>query len=46
MIKKVANYINQPYEINMSELKAMIESYIDHNNIKACTSIGINQSLS
>ena len=34
MIKKVADYINQPDDINMSELKAMIESYRDYHSIK------------
>ena len=46
MIKKVANYINQPDDINMSELKAMIESYRNYYDIKAHISIGINQELS
>ena len=35
MIKKVANYINEPDDTNMSELKAMIESYRDHYDIKS-----------
>lgn len=34
MIRKVADYINQPDDINMSELKAMIESYRNHSDIK------------
>lgn len=34
MIRKVADYINQPDDINMSELKAMIESYRDYHDIK------------
>ena len=34
MIRKVADYINQPDDINMSELKAMIESYRQHSDIK------------
>ena len=34
MIRKVADYINEPDDINMSELKAIIESYRDYYNIK------------
>ena len=34
MIRKVADYINQPDDITMSEFKAMIESYSNHYNIK------------
>ncbi len=34
MIRKVANYINEPDDITMSELKAMIESYRNYHNIK------------
>jgi hypothetical protein len=34
MIKKVADYINQPDDINMPELRAMIESYRGYSNIK------------
>jgi len=34
MIRKVAEYINEPDDINMSELKAMIESYRSYHNIK------------
>ncbi len=34
MIRKVADYINQPDDINMSELKAMIESYRDYYDLK------------
>lgn len=34
IIRKVADYINQPDDINMSELKAMIESYRSHYDIK------------
>lgn len=33
MIRKVADYINNPDEITMSELKALIESYKSHNDI-------------
>lgn len=38
MIRKVADYINQPDDINMSELKAMIESYRDYHDIKRVVS--------
>lgn len=34
MIKKVAEYINQPDDTNMSELKAVIESYRDYSDMK------------
>ena len=34
MIRKVADYINEPDDINMSELKAMIESYRDYHDFK------------
>lgn len=34
MIRKVADYINKPDDINMSELKAMIESYKSYSEIK------------
>jgi len=39
MIRKVADYINQPDDINMSELKAMIESYRNYYNIKEIISV-------
>lgn len=42
MIRKVAEYINQPDDINMSELKAMIESYRDYNDIKGVVSTNFN----
>lgn len=35
MIRKVADYINQPDDVNMSELKAMIESYRNYHDIKS-----------
>lgn len=38
MIRKVADYINQPDDITMSELKAMIESYRRFHNIKELVS--------
>lgn len=38
MIRKVADYINQPDDITMSELKAMIESYRSFYNIKELVS--------
>ena len=34
MMRKVADYINQPDDVTMSELKAMIESYRSYYNIK------------
>lgn len=34
MIRKVADYINQPDDINMSELKAMIEGYRSYHEIR------------
>ena len=34
MIRKVADYINEPDDINISELTAMIESYRNYYNIK------------
>jgi len=34
MIRKVADYINEPDDITMSELKAMIDSYRNYYNIK------------
>ena len=43
MIRKVADYVNQPDDINMSELKAMIESYRNFYNIKELVSKEINQ---
>lgn len=43
MIRKVADYVNQPNDINMSELKAMIESYRNFYNIKELVSKNINQ---
>ena len=46
MIRKVADYINEPDDLNMSELKAMIESYRDYHNIQNYISSGFNQSHS
>ena len=34
MIKKVAEYINQPDDTNMSELKTVIENYRDYSDMK------------
>ncbi len=34
MIRKVAEYINQPDDINKSELNAMIERYQDYSDIR------------
>lgn len=42
MIRKVADYVNQPDDINMSELKAMIESYRDYHSIKGCVTVNTN----
>ena len=42
MIRKVADYINQPDDMNMSELKAMIESYRDYHNIRGYISNNFN----
>ena len=46
MVKKVADYINKLADLNMSELKAMVESYRDHHNIQNYISSGFNQSQS
>lgn len=43
MIRKVADYVNQPDDINMSELKAMIESYRNFYNINELVSKNVNQ---
>lgn len=42
IIRKVADYINQPDDINMSELKAMIESYRNYHDIKGVVSTNLN----
>ena len=42
MIRKVADYVNQPDDINMSELKAMIESYRDYHSIKSYVTTNTN----
>lgn len=42
MIRKVANYINEPNDITMSELKAMIESYRNHADIKSYITQNLN----
>lgn len=34
MVKQVTDYINEPADLNMSELKAMVESYRDYHNIQ------------
>lgn len=34
MIRKVADYINQPDDINMSELKALIERYRVYHDLQ------------
>lgn len=46
MIRKVADYINEPDDLNMSELKAMIESYRDYHNIQNYISSGLKPSHS
>ena len=42
MIRKVADYINEPDDVNMSELKAMIESYRDYHNLKGSIAISFS----
>lgn len=42
MIRKVADYINEPDDITMSELKAMIESYRDYHDIKGYVASNFN----
>lgn len=42
IIRKVADYINEPDDITMSELKAMIESYRDYHNIKGYVASNFN----
>lgn len=42
MIRKVADYINEPDDINMSELKAMIESYRNYHDLKGYISTSFN----
>ena len=39
MIRKVAEYINEPDDITMSELKAMIESYRNYYHIQQLISV-------
>ena len=46
MIRKVADYINEPDDVNMSELKAMIDSYRNYHNIKQIISTTIQQEAS
>ena len=46
MIRKVADYINEPDDVTMSELKAMIESYRNYHNIKQIISTTIQQEAS
>lgn len=45
MIRKVADYINHPDDVNMSELKAMIESYRNFCNIKEIVSTNKQESF-
>jgi len=42
MIRKVADYINEPDDITMSELKAMIESYRNYHDIKGYVAFNFN----
>lgn len=46
MFRKVADFINEPDDVNMSELKAMIESYRNYHNIKQVISNSIQQEAS
>ena len=43
MMRKVADYINKPDDITMSELKAMIEGYRNYYNIKEIISTNSSQ---
>lgn len=42
MIRKVADYINEPNDTTMSELKTMIESYKNYSDIKSHISSNLN----
>ena len=42
LIRKTADYINQPDDINISELKALIDSYREYNEIKGYMSNNFN----
>ena len=44
MMRKVADYIHQPDDVTMSELKAMIESYRSYYNIKQVISNNSSQA--
>ncbi len=35
IIKKVADYVNQPDDVNMAELKIMIEDYRTYHDIRS-----------
>ncbi|MDH5394913.1 MAG: hypothetical protein OEW97_01450 [Gammaproteobacteria bacterium] len=35
MMRKMAEFVNQPSDYNMAELKAMVENYKTYNDIKA-----------
>ena len=45
MIRKVADYINQPDDVSMSELKAMIESYRNFYNIREVIAANQQEAL-
>ncbi len=46
MIRKIADYINQPDDINKSELNAMIESYQNYHELRSHIQPGQQQHLS
>ena len=46
MIRKVAEYLNEPDDLTHSELKAMIESYRNYYDIKELISNPIRQEAS
>lgn len=46
MMRKVAEYINKPDDITMSELTALIEGYRNYYNIKELISTSIEQEAS
>ena len=46
MMRKVADYLNKPDDVNMSELKAMIDSYRNYHDIKQLISDSARQEAS
>jgi hypothetical protein len=46
MMRKVAEYINKPDDITMSELTALIEGYRNYYSIKELISTSIEQEAS